>query len=57
MRGYAYLGGKEGDLPVTERLAKEIFSLPMYPTLTEDKQDQVCRAIGTLLNRYGSTTD
>ena len=56
MRGYAYLGGKEGDLPVTERLAKEIFSLPMYPTLTEDKQDQVCRAIGTLLNRYGSTT-
>lgn len=49
MRGYTYLGGKEGDLPVTESLAKEIFSLPMYPSLTEDKQDLVCRAIAAIL--------
>ena len=25
MRGYKYLGYKKGDLPVTERIAKEIF--------------------------------
>lgn len=49
MRGYAYLGGKEGDLPVTEALAKTIFSLPMYPTLSEKAQSQVCRAIGEVL--------
>lgn len=49
MRGYSYLGGKEGDLPVTEEIAKTIFSLPMYPTLTEEMQSQACRAIGEVL--------
>ena len=49
MRGYAYLGGKDGDLPVTEALAKTNFSLPMYPTLTEDMQSEICLAIGELL--------
>ena len=29
MRAYAYLGYKEGDFPVTERLSVKIFSLPM----------------------------
>ena len=37
MTGYEYLGYKEGDLPETEAAAKEIFSLPMYPTLTNDE--------------------
>ena len=37
MTGYAYLGYREGDLPETEKAAKEIFSLPMYPTLTNDE--------------------
>ena len=37
MNGYKYLGYNEGDLPETERAAKEIFSLPMYPTLTDDE--------------------
>lgn len=49
MRGYSYLGGKEGDLPITEALAKTIFSLPMYPTLTEEMQSQTCIAIGEIL--------
>jgi aminotransferase EvaB len=49
MRGYSYLGGKDGDLPETEALAKTIFSLPMYPTLTEEMQSQACRAIGEIL--------
>ena len=30
-RAYSHLGYKEGDFPVSERLAKEIVSLPMYP--------------------------
>lgn len=45
MKGYAYLGGKEGDLPQTERAAKEIFSLPLYPTLTDAEQQTVCAAL------------
>jgi aminotransferase EvaB len=49
MRGYSYLGGKEGDLPITEALSKTIFSLPMYPTLTEDMQIATCIAIGEIL--------
>src|SRR5699024_9130815 len=31
MRGFAHLGYAAGSLPVTERLADQIFSLPMYP--------------------------
>ncbi len=33
MRGYAFLGYTQGDLPITERLADEILSLPMYGAL------------------------
>lgn len=37
MTGYQYLGYKEGDFPETESAAKEIFSLPMYPSLTDEE--------------------
>lgn len=40
MSGYASLGYKEGDLPVTEKMAKEIFSLPMYPSLSDEIQNR-----------------
>lgn len=42
MRGYARFGYREGSLPVTERAAREVFSLPMYPSLTNADQDRVC---------------
>lgn len=45
MRAYQYLGGKEGDLPVTEALAKTVFSLPMYPSLVEEEVDIVCKEL------------
>ena len=45
MRGYAHLGYAEGSLPETERAAREIFSLPMYPGLTNAEQDRVCEAL------------
>src|SRR5262249_1944014 len=35
MRGYAYLGYRQGSFPVAETKAKCIFSLPMYPHLTD----------------------
>lgn len=49
MSGYAHLGGTEGDLPVTEAAAKEIFSLPMYPALSDSEQDLVCQSLIQIL--------
>jgi aminotransferase EvaB len=45
MKGYEYLRWKTGDLPETESAAKEIFSLPMYPSLTNE---EVARVIEVL---------
>jgi len=42
---FAYLGGKEGDFPVSERVGKSIMSLPMSPFLTKEQQDFVVGAI------------
>jgi dTDP-4-amino-4,6-dideoxygalactose transaminase len=39
------LGYKPGDLPVTERLAKRILSLPMFPELTDEQIDEVIKEI------------
>ncbi|WP_439656003.1 DegT/DnrJ/EryC1/StrS family aminotransferase [Lentzea sp. HUAS TT2] len=49
MSGFAHLGYQAGSLPVTERLADEIFSLPMYASLSEDVQDKVISAIREVL--------
>ncbi|MEA2640873.1 MAG: hypothetical protein QOF51_2267 [Chloroflexota bacterium] len=49
MRGYAWLGHHEGDLPHTEGAMREIFSLPMFPSLTEGDQDTVCAALHEIL--------
>jgi len=42
---FAYLGYKEGDFPVAERVCKKILALPMYPELRDDEVDYVCDAI------------
>ncbi|MGV9249259.1 DegT/DnrJ/EryC1/StrS family aminotransferase [Streptomyces sp. NPDC003710] len=49
MTGFAPLGYAEGSLPVTERLARQIFSLPMYPGLSPDTQDKVIDALRVVL--------
>ncbi|MEU6038454.1 DegT/DnrJ/EryC1/StrS family aminotransferase [Actinomadura sp. NPDC047616] len=49
MSGFAHLGYTRGALPVTERLAEEIFSLPMYPSLPRSLQDKVIRALRDVL--------
>lgn len=40
-KAYQGLGYQEGDFPVTERVAREILSLPMFPQLTHAQQEQV----------------
>ncbi len=42
---YAGCGFKEGDLPVSEKVSKEIMSLPMSAFLKEDDQDFIVNAL------------
>ncbi|GAA3217556.1 DegT/DnrJ/EryC1/StrS family aminotransferase [Nonomuraea helvata] len=49
MTGFAHLGYRQGSLPVTERLAGEIFSLPMYPSLSQEKQERVISVLRKVL--------
>jgi dTDP-4-amino-4,6-dideoxygalactose transaminase len=42
---YVHLGGKPGDLPETEKAAREVVSLPLYPGLTTEQQDAVIAAV------------
>ncbi|GAA4236145.1 aminotransferase EvaB [Streptosporangium album] len=50
MTGFAHLGYEKGRLPVTEELAGEIFSLPMYPSLPSGVQDKVISAVREVLS-------
>ncbi|OYO15483.1 daunorubicin biosynthesis sensory transduction protein DnrJ [Enemella evansiae] len=49
MTGFAHLGYTQGDLPVTEKLANEVFSLPMYPHLSQSDQDRVIETLTTTI--------
>lgn len=50
-KAYAALGYKPGDFPVTERMAAEILSLPMYPHLKPFEQKRVVQEVNKLVNR------
>jgi len=42
-KAYDYLNYRQGDFPVSEQVASEIVSLPMFPTLPADQQARVAR--------------
>ena len=44
-KAYQNLGYRTGDFPVTERVAREIVSLPMFPQLSHSQQDEVITAV------------
>ena len=37
MKAFEYLGYKKGDLPISEKLSKNIVSLPMHPYLSSEE--------------------
>jgi dTDP-4-amino-4,6-dideoxygalactose transaminase len=44
-QAFAPLGYKRGDFPVAEKIAGEIFSLPMHPYLDQDAQKRIAAVI------------
>ena len=46
-KAYTELGYRRGDLPVTEKYAHEILSLPFYPELTTEEMREVQEQVKT----------
>ena len=46
---YADLGYGPGSLPITERLCSEVLSLPIFPELSAQQQQQVIAVLKTLV--------
>ena len=42
---YAYLGMKDGDLPVTEKYAKAVLSLPLFNGMTDEELKYIIKTI------------
>ncbi len=48
---FAYLGYKEGDFPESERAAREVISIPVFPELTDSQRDEVVTTIRAFYSR------
>jgi dTDP-4-amino-4,6-dideoxygalactose transaminase len=46
-----FLGYRKGDLPVTEKVAGEVLSLPMYPELTDAQIDRVAAGVTEFMRK------
>lgn len=46
---YEHLGHRAGDFPISERVARECFSLPIFPEMTDGQQDRVIEALSQIL--------
>ena len=45
MAAFSFLGYKEGDLPVSEKLSKTIVSLPMHPYLAPNEIESIIKVL------------
>jgi perosamine synthetase len=48
-------GTRPGQCPVAEQAAEQILSLPLYPAMTADDQDDVIRALEKVIGHYART--
>lgn len=48
---FASAGYKEGDMPVSEQLCREVLALPMFPELTADEQEQIVGAMSAFYRK------
>jgi dTDP-4-amino-4,6-dideoxygalactose transaminase len=48
---YRYLGLKAGMFPQSEKAARSVLSLPLYPEITEGQVDRVCTTLRKVLSR------
>ncbi|HEY2064341.1 MAG TPA: DegT/DnrJ/EryC1/StrS family aminotransferase, partial [Gemmatimonadaceae bacterium] len=48
---FAYLGYRQGQLPESERAAKEVLSLPIYPELSRQQLDEVVAGVQAFFKR------
>lgn len=48
---YRRFGYSEGDFPVAEQIGAQTLTLPLYPTMTNDEQAQVCDVFKALFDR------
>jgi dTDP-4-amino-4,6-dideoxygalactose transaminase len=49
-KAYAHIGYKKGDFPVTERMAEQILSLPIFPQLRQDQQIAIAEKVIAFVN-------
>jgi dTDP-4-amino-4,6-dideoxygalactose transaminase len=53
-KAYAKFAYQEGDFPVTERVAAEILSLPMFPGLNEEMQARIAEQTAECVSRLAT---
>jgi dTDP-4-amino-4,6-dideoxygalactose transaminase len=51
---FADLGGKLGDLPVSEACAAESLALPIYPELTEEQREHVASTVVAYVGKHAA---
>ncbi len=48
---FKYLGYKEGDFPVSEKLTREVLALPIFPGLEQKEQEEIVESMVKFFNR------
>lgn len=51
-KAFSYLGYKEGDLPIAEKIAKQTVCLPIFPELYQEELKYIVECIKEFANKY-----
>lgn len=50
-KAYKYLGYKEGDFPVSEKLCKEVLALPIHTEITTEQQEYIVDTLSKIISK------